>query len=77
MPTGGAEATVTATVATTAPTAASTVPDGPPQDRASRERTPPPGSRAKAIAKLSDAEIVGPRKAKQEAKAKAAPKASA
>lgn len=45
------------------------VPDGPSQERvANRERTPPPGARAKAIAKMSDAELAGPRKAKGGAK---------
>ena len=41
------------------------VPDGPSQERTiNRERTPPPGSRAKAVLKMSDDEIAGPRKAK-------------
>jgi len=76
VPTEGTEATIAPAVATTAlPAAAvSPVPDGPSEERsAARDRTPPPGSRAKEIAKLSDAEIRGPRKAKS----KAAPKAAA
>ena len=66
--TGAAPTTMeTNPVAATAP-----VPDGPTQERtANRERTPPPGSRAKAIAKMSDAEIAGPRKAKGTPKASA------
>ena len=68
------EATVQAGETATAPAAveknplpaAAPVADGPTQERiANRERTPPPGSRAKAIAKMSDAELAGPRKAKQ------------
>ena len=50
--------------------AAGPAPDGPTQERtANMERTPPPGSRAKAIAKMSDAEIAGPRKAQGTPKA--------
>ena len=43
------------------------VPDGPPQERAeNRDRTlPPRGSRTKAIEKMSEAELAGPRKAKK------------
>ena len=70
VPTGEAAAVTTAVV-TSAPSAAVPVPDGPAQERANRERTPPPGSRAKAIAKMSDVELAGPRKAKGQAKAKA------
>ena len=58
-------AAVPAAVESPAPPTAAPVPDGPAQDRtATRERTPPPGSRAKAISKMSDAELAGPRKAK-------------
>ena len=58
-------AAVPATVESPPPSAAAPVPDGPAQERtATRERTPPPGSRAKAISKMSDAELAGPRKAK-------------
>ena len=67
------EATVQAGEAAAAPAAVETnslpatapVTDGPTQERtANRERTPPPGSRAKAIAKMSDAKLAGPRKTK-------------
>ena len=59
--TGAAPARMEANLAA----AAAPVPDGPNEERsANRERTPPPGSRAKAIAKMSNAEIAGPRKAK-------------
>ena len=49
-----------------APVAVSPVPDGPSEERsATRDRTPPPkGSRKKAIEKMPDAELAGPRKAK-------------
>jgi hypothetical protein len=60
--------------------AAMPVPDGPAKDRAAdRERTPPPGSRAKEVEKMSITDLVGPRKAKggAAAKNKAAPKAAA
>ena len=45
------------------------IPDGPADERAAnRDRTPPPkGSRSKAILKMSDEEIAGPRKAKGKA----------
>ena len=49
------------------PAAVSPVPDGPSEDRsATRDRTPPPskGGRKKAIGKMSDADLAGPRKAK-------------
>ena len=48
------------------PVAVSPVPDGPSEERsATRDRTPPPtGSRAKAILKMSDDEIAGPRNPK-------------
>ena len=51
------------------------IPDGPERDRvADRERTPPPGNRAKAIEKMSINELVGPRKNKGgEAKAATKP----
>lgn len=63
-------AAVPTAVESTAPIAVVAVPDGPTQDRSvNRERTPPPpppaGSRAKAIAKMSSAELAGPRKGKK------------
>ena len=59
-------ATTTTAVEGGAPVAISPVPDGPSEERsATRDRTPPPkGSRKKAIEKMSDAELAGPRKAK-------------
>ena len=73
---GAAKQTVETAAVSTAvepptPPSAVPAPDGPAQERASRERTPPPGSRAKAIANMSDAELAGPRKAKGQAKATA------
>ena len=49
------------------------IPDGPADERAAnRDRRPPPkGSRSKAILKMSDEEIAGPRKAKAKAWGKA------
>ena len=66
-----AAATSPAAVEGGPPAAVSPVPDGPSEDRsATRDRTPPPskGSRKKAIEKLSDAELAGPRKAKGSSK---------
>ena len=58
--------------------AARPVPDGPAKDRAAdRERTPPPGGRAKEIEKMAITDLVGPRKAKGGTAAKAKPKAAA
>ena len=64
-------AAVPTPVESVAPNAVVAVLDGPTQDRsANRERTPPPpaGSRAKAIAKMSSAELAGPRKGPCQAK---------
>ena len=66
----GEAAAAPAAVDTGATPATAPVADGPTQDRtANRERTPPPGSRAKAIAKMSNEELAGPRKAKGGSKA--------
>ena len=55
-------AAVSAAVESPPPPAAAPVPDGPSQDRTTNiERTPPLGSRAKAISKMSDVELAGPR----------------
>ena len=59
-----------AAVETSSLPAPAPVADGPTQERiANRERTPPPGSRAKAIANMSNAELAGTRKAKGGTKA--------
>lgn len=68
---GGAATQATETAAVQAavelphPAEAAPVPDGPVQERSSnRERTPPPGKGSKAVSKMSDEELFGPRKAK-------------
>ena len=61
----GEPAASPAAVESPPPLANAPVADGPSQERTTnRERTPPPGSRVKAILKMSDAELAGPRKAK-------------
>ena len=69
VPTAGEGGTTVPVPVATSPALAPVL-DGPALERKDRDRTPPPvGGRAKAIAKMSDAELAGPRKAKGGSKA--------